>query len=168
MGGRWIIRKAWRCGLAAVLGASACLVAQAASDGGTLAVTATVLPKNNCKLAGGGTLSLDFGLIDPSATGNATATTVTTFRCTGSAASSPYLITASDGLHASGPDARRLRHATLASETMAYSLSLTPQSGSAKRNVDQDLTITGTIVPSAFQAAPAGNYADTVIITFNP
>lgn len=151
--------------LAALLLAS--LAGAAVADTGSLAVSAVVPSRNNCKFSTG-TLILDFGLINPASTANATATALSTFRCNGSAPLATFGLTVGDGLHSSGPGARRMRHATTLTEYLPYALSVTPTSGSVAKGVDQNVTITGTIQPFEFQNARAGAYQDTVVLTVVP
>jgi len=139
-----------------------------AADTGTMAVSAVVLSKSNCKFSGTGVVTLNFGAIDPSSTSSAVATASRVFSCKGSAPNATFLITAGDGLHSGAPGVRRMQHATTPTEYLQYSLALTPTSATVPKNVDQTLTITGTIAPSAFGAAMAGSYSDTVAITLTP
>jgi len=132
-----------------------------------LGVSAVVPSASNCKF-NNGAVALDFGTIDPASGSNATATATKTFKCGGSAANATFSISAGDGLHSSGPGARRMQHTTDATEFMAYSLSLSPTSATVPKNVDQTLTITGTIQPFEFQNVRAGTYQDTVVISITP
>lgn len=150
--------------LALMLAAS--LTAQAAGSS-SLAVSAVLLSKSNCKFAAGA-MVLDFGTLNPSSTSNATATATKGFSCEGAAPIATFTISAGNGLHSTGPGARRLQHATLATEFMAYALTLSPTSATVLKGSAQTLTVTGTIVPADFQNSPAGVYSDTVIITLTP
>lgn len=152
--------------LIASLLALAGTVAQAA-DNGSVVVSAFVPSKSNCKF-NSGTLALPFGNVNPASVVNATASASTTFRCSGSAPLATFSITASNGLYSTAPDARRMQHATVPTEFMAYSLTLSPTSATVRKGVDQTLTVMGTIQPSAFQNVPAGTYQDTVLITLTP
>lgn len=152
-------------GAALLLGAG--LSAQAATSSGALAVTATVLSKNVCKFTTAN-LNLPFGTIDPRLTTNATVTVTSTFKCTGSATTAAYLITANDGLWSTGTDARRMRHATTTTEFMPYGLTVSPMTGMVPRNVNQVLTITGTVLPADYQNRLSGAYSDTVVLTLTP
>lgn len=150
---------------ALVLGAG--LPAQAGTSAATLDVTATVLSKNVCKFTTPA-LNVPFGIIDPRLTTNATITVTTSFKCTGSAATAAYVITADDGLWSTGTNARRMRHATVTTEFMPYALTVSPMTGTAPRNVDQVLTITGTVLPVDYQNRLSGAYSDTVVLTLTP
>jgi hypothetical protein len=143
------------------------LPAQAATSAATLSVTATVVSKNVCKFTTP-TATLAFGVIDPGLATNATASVTTTFKCTGSAATATYLITTNDGLWSTGINARRMRHTTIATEFMPYALTVSPSTGTVARNVDQTLTITGTVLPADYQNRFSGAYSDTVVLTLTP
>jgi spore coat protein U-like protein len=131
------------------------------------AVSATILSKSNCAFDTAGPSNLAFGTIDPSSAAAVTASVGIVFRCGGSAANATYVITSDDGLHEAGPSSPRLRHATLATEYLPYTLNL-PASATVPKNVDTTFTLVGTIQPSAFANARAGAYADTVILTIAP
>jgi spore coat protein U-like protein len=145
-------------------GVSGC--AQAA-DTGSMAVSAVVPSKSNCKFSSG-SMTLDFGNVDPASTIDATATASAGFTCNGSAPLATFFISAGDGLYSTGPGARRMRHTTVATEFMAYSLALSPTSATVAKGSAQTLTVTGTIQPFQFQNVFAGAYQDTVVITLTP
>lgn len=140
--------------------------AQAAGSS-PMTVSAVVLSKSNCKFSGGA-MTLDFGTLNPASSSNATASATIGFTCNGSAPMATFAISAGNGLHSSGPGARRLRHTTAATEFIAYSISLTPTSATVPKGVAQTLTVAGTIAPGAFQNATVGTYSDTVVITLTP
>lgn len=161
-------RRATAC-IAGVVAAGALAIGFALPVNGAVrdvAVAAVVLSKNKCQFGDAGPTSLPFGSIDPSSPSNATATANIGFRCTGSSATSVYLVTANDGLHAAG-GTRQMRHATDTSEFLKYSLDL-PQSGSVPRNTNQILVVTGTVLAGDFRNARAGSYSDTVVLTIAP
>lgn len=135
---------------------------------GSLSVSAVVLSKNNCKFSSNAALALNFATIDPSSGSNATATATAGFSCAGSAPMASFSITAGDGLYPSGVGARQMRHASVLSEFLAYSLVLSPAMATVPKNAAQTLTVTGTVTPSAFGNAIAGTYSDTVALTLNP
>ena len=149
------------------LAAVAAAGAASAAGGHTLAVGATVLSNSNCRFSNAGPTALAFGAIDPSGTGNRTATAAVGFRCGGSVAVAVYSVSSDDGLYESGANAPRMRHATDLTRFLPYSLDL-PQSGSVPRNVNQTLTVTATVLTADYQNALAGAYADTVILTIVP
>ena len=147
--------------------AVACAPSFAAGNGG-LVVSAAVLSNNNCRFSTGTNPALNFPAIDPSSTTAAVATTTTSFKCGGSSSTVSYAIKAGDGLYSSAPGARQMRHGTVVTEFLAYSVSMSPSSGVAAKNAVVTVTITGTVAPSAFQGAIAGTYTDTVALTVTP
>lgn len=139
--------------------------------GGTTAVSisATILSQNNCRFRSGGPPpALAFGTIDPAGSDDVTATASIDFRCMGSAPVATYSITDDDGLYETGPDANRMRHATLPAEFLPYEMSLSPASGTVNKGVWTPLTITGMVRSTNFRNAAAGNYSDSVVISINP
>ena len=88
-------------------------------------------------------------------------------RCQGSAATASYAITADNGLYGTGPGQPRMRHAVTPTEFLPYTLN-TPLTGTAPKNVDTNVVITGTITPAQFQNALAGNFSDTIVLTLLP
>ena len=138
-----------------------------AGGNNVLSVTATVISKSNCKFSTG-TSSLNFGTLDPGNPSDSTVNTAVTFRCAGSAPIATYAIGHDSGLYETGVNAPRMRHATIPTEYLPYTLTLNPSSGSAPRNVNQTLTISGTVQGAVFQNAYAGDYADTVVISITP
>lgn len=152
--------------LAATLALAAIAPGALAAGSHTVTVGAVVLSSHNCRFLTGNS-TLDFGSIDPSGSTNRTATVNVGYRCTGGGAIAFWAVTSDDGLHESGPGAPRMRHTVNAAEYLAYSLNV-PANGSAPRNTNQTLTITGTITPAQYAAAAAGSYADTVVLTIAP
>jgi hypothetical protein len=138
-----------------------------AVDNNILTVTATVLSKNVCKF-NSATATLNFGTLDPGNPVDVTQSTIVTLRCNGSAPIAAFNITNDDGLYETGPSANRMRHATVLTEYLPYTLSLNPVSGTVPKNTNRNLTITGTVTGVNYQSAQAGNYADTVILSLNP
>lgn len=140
----------------------------ATADTGPLVVTAVVLSKGVCKFQTG-PATLAFGTIDPSASAAKTATTTIQVRCMG-AGSNPnvtYSLVADNGTNASG-GVRRLRHATLATELMAYSLAFSPASATIPKNSTVNITVNGTILAADFQNVASGAYSDTVKLDLYP
>lgn len=138
-----------------------------AGDSAIVSVGATVLSNNNCRFKAPGAATLAFGNIDPASTANATATATLTLRCGGASPTVTYALDHDSGLHKTGVNANRVKHATL-NEFLPYTLTLTPASGSIPKNTDQVITLTGTITPANFQNATVGAYADTVLLTLSP
>lgn len=60
-----------------------------------------------------------------------------------------------------------LRHTLNPADTIAYSLNL-PRSEPITNNSDLDITVTATIIGSAYRNAPSGIYSDTVGIEVLP
>ena len=79
-----------------------------------------------------------------------------------------FAITHDSGRYETGPNAPRMRHATVTTEYLPYTVTLSPASGSAPRNTNRTLTITGTVKGDDYKGARAGNFADTVVITIAP
>jgi len=150
----------------ALLALAAACVARAES--GTLSVSAVVLSKSVCRITGATTMTLAFGAIDAASTANATASITNTIRCLGSDSMATYSIVAGNGQNPLGAGNRRMRHATIPTELLSYSLSITPSSASIPKGSTQVITITGTITPPQFQDVRVGGYSDTVEITLNP
>lgn len=156
--------RAWAAA-ASLLLLPAALPAGAAT--GTLTVGATILSASNCRFqAGSGTL-LDFGAINPSSGSNATASVTLVIKCTGSAATATYNISAGNGLYNTGPAQRRMRHATTLTEFLPYSLN-DPLSATIPKNVVTNVVLSGTITPAQFGNALAGAFADSVVLTLLP
>jgi hypothetical protein len=61
-----------------------------------------------------------------------------------------------------------MRHTTITTEYLPYSLTLNPISGTVPKNTDQTLTITGTVKGVDYQDALAGSYSDTAVISIAP
>lgn len=133
----------------------------------TLSIGATVLSKNNCRFTNAGPTVLDFGAIDPSSGVDKTATASMTYRCTGSNPMATYIVTSNDGLYSTGANAPRMRHGINLATYVPYAINV-PQSGTVARNVDQTLTVTGTVLVADFQNALVGAYSDTVVLTISP
>lgn len=138
-----------------------------AADTHMVAVTATVLSKSECKF-NSKTSNLNFGNLDPVNPIDKTTNTSITFRCGGSAPSATFSVTDDDGLYETGPNANRMRHTTITTEYLPYSLTLNPTSGTVPKNTDQTLTITGTVKGVDYQDALSGSYSDTVVISVAP
>ena len=137
------------------------------ADSTTVSVAAVVLSKSNCKF-NSATAALNFGNLDPANPIDRTVSTTVTFVCHGSAPSATFSITDDDGLYKTAPNANRMRHTTVTTEYLPYSLTLNPTSGTVPKNVDQTLTISGTVKGTDYQNAYVGNFSDTVIISISP
>ena len=166
---RSVIRKGSASFLAAAIVVLACLAAAvpaAFGDTGTLAVTATVLSKSQCKFDTK-TSTLNFGALDPAVAADVNATSSVDFVCRGSAPVAAFLFTDDNGQNPSGPGARRMRHAA-APEFLPYDLAFSPASGTVPKNVTGTLTISGTVRWADFRGAMAGAYTDSVVVSILP
>jgi len=133
----------------------------------TLTVSATVLSKSNCKFNSASS-TLNFGALNPLNSVDVTANASIIFVCRGSAPIATFFISDDDGLHETGPNANRMRHATVLTEYLPYDLTLSPTTATVPKNANQTLTVTGTVRAVDYQSAYVGSYADTVIITIAP
>ncbi|WP_167772831.1 spore coat protein U domain-containing protein [Ramlibacter humi] len=149
--------------------AAACLALPcAAADNASITVSATVLSKSNCRFSSNATLAINLGAIDPSGSTTASGNVGTSFKCGGSAPTASYTVTADDGLYSPGAGLRRLRHATVTTEFMDYSLAISPSAGLANKNQVVNVTVTADVAPAAYGGARSGNYSDTVVLTVSP
>jgi hypothetical protein len=140
-----------------------------AHAGGTnsLLVSATVLSKSNCKFTSA-TSAINFGTLNPANSTDVTASATITFRCLGSAPVATYAVTHDSGLYETAPSLNRMRHATITTEYLPYTLTLNPANGTIPKNTPQNLTITGTVRASDYQVSAAGAFSDSVVISINP
>jgi len=132
----------------------------------TMTISAVVLSKNVCKFNSTSS-ALNFGNINPTSASPVTASVTLSYRCNGSDPVATWSVSSDDGLYASGAGQPRMRHATLLTNFLPYTLTF-PASGSAPRNTNLNMTVTGTILPASFSAAPAGAYSDTLILSILP
>jgi spore coat protein U-like protein len=160
-----------RAGVAACI----CLLAAPASSWAgtaTLAVSAVIVSKNNCKFAAGTwpiAIVRNNGTgIDPSLTVTATGTATATFTCKGSSALATFTVAANDGTHAAGAGLPRMQHVTAATEFLRYSLTISPASGSASNGTPVTVTMTASVLSADYQDALPGTYWDTVAVTVSP
>lgn len=137
-----------------------------AANTGSLALSATVLSKNACRFNSTAT-ALNFGNIDPTSVALVTVTLSLVYRCNGSDAVATWAVSSDDGLHELGAGQPRMQHATSPASYLPYSLSF-PADGSAPRNVNQTITVTGTVFPASFSTAIAGSYSDTLVLSILP
>lgn len=151
----------------AVLAAGLAVPPAGAADAKPLAVSAVVLSKNICKFETGTAAALDFGSLDPLGASNVVRSTGFGARCLGSSNSGTFVITQNGGLHATAGQ-NRMRHASVATEFIRYSLAISPSSGTALKNQVFAVTVTGTVLGPSYQDARAGAYSDTVVITISP
>ncbi len=133
----------------------------------SLLVSATVLSKSQCKF-NSATSTLNFGTVNGASSTDVTASTSITYRCLGSAPIATYAITQDSGLYQTGPSANRMRHSTIPTEYLPYTLTLNPVSGTVPKNTPQTLTMTGTLKAVDYQTVAAGAYSDSVVVTIAP
>jgi spore coat protein U-like protein len=160
-----------RAGLAAcilLLGAAG----PASASTGTLAVSAVIVSKNNCKFVAGtapvATVMNNGTAIDPSMTVTATGNAAATFSCNGSSALATFTVDGNDGAHALGPGLRRMRHATVATEFLPYTLAISPSSATVAKGTPVTVSMTASVLSTDYQNALAGTYSDTVTVTVSP
>jgi len=137
------------------------------ADSNIVSVTATVLSKSQCKF-NSNTATLNFGDLDPANPVDKTIDTSINFKCGGSAPTATFSITDDDGLYEIGSNRNRMRHTTVLTEYLPYSLTLSPTSGTVPKNTDQTLTVTGTVRGVDYQDATMGSYSDTVVVSIEP
>lgn len=142
---------------------------QAAHAAGShaLSVSASVLSKNTCRFQSTGPTALAFGAIDPGGTAPVTINLTLQYRCNGSDPVASWAVASDDGLYEAGVGQPRLRHTTLTTNFMPYSLTF-PASGTVPRNTVTNMSISATITPANFQNARVGAYADTLILSIAP
>jgi spore coat protein U-like protein len=136
-----------------------------AADTGSMAVSAVVLSRSVCRFSTPAR-TLNFGTIDPTSASAAAASTTLQFWCVGGAGTT-YSVQTGNGQHSPGAGLRRLKHGS-AAEYMAYTLSLTPASGSLPWFATQTINVAGAIAPVEFQNGRAGTYSDRVVIDLDP
>ena len=134
----------------------------------TVSVGATIVSTGFCWITTNGA-NLDFGVLDPGNPVDVTASTTLNFRCLGFS-SVTYAITDDDGLYDTGPDGNRMRHSAVPAAYLPYSLDINPRSATISWSpfVLRTFTVSGTVRGADYQAAAAGNYSDTVVVTINP
>lgn len=137
-----------------------------AGDAASVAVGAVVLSKSVCKF-NTASAALAFGTLQAASDSPATASATLALVCHGSAPLASYALTHDSGRDETGPNAPRMRHATLG-EYLPYQLSITPAMGTIEKNSTQTITLEGTILPDSFQNAFPGTYTDQVVVTLVP
>ena len=133
----------------------------------SMSVSAVVLSSSNCKFRPGSATTLPFGTIDPSGIVTATATAVVIIRCGGSAGTATFALSSDDGLFSPGAGTKRMRHGVTLTQYMTYSVDL-PASATISKNVNTNVTITGSVTAADFQNVIAGAYNDTLSLTLAP
>lgn len=138
-----------------------------AADSNSLSVTATVISRGSCQFTTH-TSALDFGNLDPSNPVDVNRNTSISFRCFGFFSPVTYYID-DVGSYDIG-NAHRMRHASINTEYLPYSLTLNPRSATISWNpfIVHPVTIVGTVRGVDYQDAAMGNYRDTVAISIVP
>lgn len=151
----------------AAMAAALCGAVSAPAGAQSLAVSAFVVSKANCKIDTPN-LALAFGTINPAVATTATATATGSVSCSGGKDPTVAVgLTLGMGSHSSG-GMRRMQHGTVATEYMTYGASLSPANAIIPKNGSFTFTVNGTVLPSAFQDVMAGSYSDTVSISVAP
>jgi hypothetical protein len=140
---------------------------QAQADTSQLAVSAVVLSRSTCRFQSG-PATINFGTIDPTSASPVSASTTMRFWCIGYRGPTTYAVVPDDGLYSPGAGLRRMRNTTSSSDYLAYSLSVSPSSGTLPWLAAQTITVTGTVAPADFQNARFGAYSDTVQVSLYP
>lgn len=131
-----------------------------AADTQNLAVSAKIT--GVCKFTG--STPVDFGSLDASGTADATATGNVKFWCTKNAS---YTLSTNDGAHPAGTQKQMTDGA--AGDLLPYSLTLASTTGTGSGpGTEITVNANGTITAAAYQAAVAGTYNDTVVVTIAP
>jgi spore coat protein U-like protein len=136
----------------------------------TIAVSATILSKNNCKF-NTNSASLIFGDLNPVATAAPDVTREVTinFTCNGKDDVATYVITDDDGQNESGINNNRMQHSTNAAAYLPYIFSVSPETGNiGKGDKTGLLTVTGTVLANNYRSAYAGDYTDVIVISITP
>jgi spore coat protein U-like protein len=141
-----------------------------AAGSNTVSLSSTVI--GTCKvIAPPGVLN--FGTIDPSATGNITVSITFSMKCTKGTVS----MAASDDGGVNFAGTKRMKHSVTATAFLPYAIAYSGDLGFTGRGfgvaaLAQTVTVSGTVTPAQFQNAlvtTAGQvYSDTVTITVNP
>ena len=138
-----------------------------AADSNSLSVTATVISRGTCRFTTH-TSSLNFGSLDPSNPVDVNRNTSVSFQCFGFFTPVTYYI---DDIGSYDiVNAHRMRHTSVLTEYLSYSLTLNPRSATISWNpfITHPVTITGTVRGVDYQNAMVGNYQDTVSLSIVP
>ena len=82
--------------------------------------------------------------------------------------SATFAISDDSGLNSTGVGAYRMQHAVTATAFLSYSVGYSPQTATIAKNTNQTITVTGTVTPTQYGNAIAGNFTDTVTVTVSP
>jgi spore coat protein U-like protein len=131
-------------------------------------VRATILSSSNCKFRPPKSATVDFGILDPIGGGDVTVLSSLTIRCQGNDPLATFFITDDDGQYDTGPNANRMQHTVDPTQYIPYTLTLSPDTATIPKGVDQIIDITADLLGVDYQGAIAGIYTDTVTVTVNP
>lgn len=126
----------------------------AAAGNQTINVSATV--QKVCKFVPGAALAMTFAAIDPSTTGDKTASVDVPFKCTNGTADTTITRTSGGTSLVNGGD----------SMTYAITIGAIPN-GAGFAAAATNVTVTGTIADTQYRDAKALTYTDTVVLTIN-
>lgn len=137
-----------------------------AAGTGTIAVSAQV--QGVCRFTA--TPAMTFAAIDPSTTGNKTATSAVKYRCTKGTAGWTNFTVGGDG---SSPYSGSLLGATAPADTMAYTIAwgaiaAFTGAGFGASAAENTITLTGTIADTAYSVVKADTYSENVAISIAP
>lgn len=107
------------------------------------------------------TSTLPFGNLNPSSTANATFTVTLRITCSGNPT---WFMTSDNGLYYNG-STKRMRHQTVLTEYLPYSVTFSPTTGNGFVTT---ITGSGTILNSSYVNAYVGDYSDRVTLTITP
>ena len=141
--------------------------AAVAAGSHALSVSASVLSKNTCRFQTTGPTALPFGTIDPGTTAPITVGLTLQYRCNGSDPVASWNVASDDGLYEAGAGQPRMRHATVLTSFLPYTLTF-PAAGTVPRNTITNMSISATLTPADFANARVGAYADTVVLSITP
>jgi spore coat protein U-like protein len=127
----------------------------------TLAVTATVISKNQCKFKSSPG-PLNFGTLNPANPVDVTATTTVDVSCGGSSGTAIFYITGNGGLYGN-----KMRNTTYPAYYLPYTFNNT--SGTITKVPGSVIvTLSGVVKGTDYENAYVGNYSDTVTLTLSP
>jgi len=151
----------------AALLAGAGLHEAGAAGSHVLSVSASVLSKNTCRFQTTGPTALPFGGIDPGGSSPVTVNLTLQYRCNGSDAIAAWTVSSDDGLYESGAGQPRMRHASVLTAFLPYTLTF-PAAGTVPRNTITNMSISATLTPADYANARVGAYADTIVLSIQP
>jgi hypothetical protein len=151
----------------AVLLAGAGLHEAGAAGSHALSVSASVLSKNTCRFQTTGPTALPFGGINPGGSSPVTVNLTLQYRCNGSDAVAAWTVSSDDGLYESGAGQPRMRHASVPTAFLPYTLTF-PAAGTVPRNTITNMSISATLTPADYANARVGAYADTIVLSIQP